>query len=413
MIDPISVILPIHRWHDRVGPAIQSILDQTCTGFELIIVLNGGDESIRDRHDQLCDLDGRIRVLHVEQPRLATALNFGIGHATHELIARMDSDDLSHPDRFAKQARYMMEHPTIAGCGTGARFVDQDGTLCDIVIPPTNPAQSRWRVQIWNPFVHGSMMLRKAAVLDAGGYDEQIQRGQDYDLWTRLAPIGLGGVSDILYTHTLDATKDHQLDEVQSQITASRLSNQWEKLSDTSPDGFVDAMAMIARGDLKGRVLIEEMMEANGPTRPLLMAWMWSCWRHPIAKTNTQQRISRLRAIRPILESDGITRVWIWGAGDLGNFIIGSQQLVGVEIAGVLDDHRTGHSLGAFVVRSPNSVGIDELRGSAVIIASELYEDQIWTQSLSMRKQGIRVLRFTLVDRPSKKSIRKWASVES
>lgn len=391
MGEPISVILPMHRWHERAEPAIRSVLDQSYTDFELIVVINGTDRSVEPAVSMIAESDDRVRILSIERENIAAGLNYGIQYAKHELIARMDSDDLSHRDRFKVQQRYLALHHDLAGCGTGANFVDCYGDVRDIVLPPTTPQETRWRVLLWNPFVHGSMMLRKSHLLDVGGYDEQLDRAQDYDLWIRLSPSGLGGIPELLYTHTVsDSDSQSQLDPQQSAITADRLAMIWAQLPDTTHGDPRSAIRLLARGELSGRPQIERMMEQHGPSRELLMTWFWSCWRHPIGRTDAVSRTQRLHKANALLESNGTDAVWIWGAGDFGRFIIAHQEILGAKVLGVVDDHREGEELDRFMIRSPS-----ELEAPAVVlIASDLYEDQIWKQSEGLRSSGVHVLRL-------------------
>lgn len=393
MGDPISVILPMYRWHEHAQGAIESVLAQTHGDFECLIVFNGSDEELLIKKSELESWDNRIRVLQTPQQGIAHAINFGIGLARHELIARMDDDDWSHPDRFAAQVNYLQQHPEIAGCGTGAAFIDQHEQVQEVVTPPISIEQARWKIMVWNPFVHGSMMLRKSCVLQAGGYDESLDRAQDYDLWTRLVGGGLGGVPEILYTHRLGTSGQSGLSESQSRVTAERLLGLWAGVIEQEIEGEQEAMAKVASGDASGRVELEALMEAVGPTRTLLQAWMWSNAVCPNQPTDTTLRFRQMLGAAKLLKSMGIERVWIWGAGDLGRFVIAHHALLDVEIAGVLDDHRAGQMVGEYAVHSPTAIGAEP--NTCVVIASELYEDHIWERSRALREHGVCVVRFS------------------
>ena len=176
-------------------------------------------------------------------------------------------------------------------------------------------------------------------------------------------------------------------------MTAERLIGLWDGLIEQEIDGEQQAVAKVARGDTSGRVEIEALMEAVGPTRTLLQAWMWSNAVCPNLPTDTPLRFRRVLGLTRLLKSMGIERVWVWGAGDLGRFVIAHRALLGVEIAGVLDDHRAGQVVGEYAVYSPSA--IDAAPNTGVVIASELYEDQIWERSCSLRERGVRVIRFS------------------
>jgi glycosyltransferase involved in cell wall biosynthesis len=390
MGEPISVILPIHRWHARSEPSIRSVLEQHYPNFELILVVNGQDEALESELDRVLTLDDRIRVLRTDSQGIASALNTGIRYANHALIARMDDDDLSFPDRFMLQERYLGAHPGLAGCGGGATLVDSLGIIKDVVLPPTSPEQTRWRILLWNPFVHGSMMLRKSAVLAAGGYDETLVRAQDYDLWIKLSEHGLGGIPDIVYQHTLGENQPIGLDGEQGRVTADRLLDMWSRLPEKQSSGLESAMKTLACSGLDGRLEIEHLMEQSGPTRALLMAWLWSCWRFPISRTDSPARLARLQAGEQVLSSEGIDEVWLWGGGDFARFILAHSETLGVRICGIVDDHRVDKAFDRFRIVHPETLS----NSACVLIASDLYEDQIWERSASVRNRGVRVLRL-------------------
>jgi len=394
MGEPISVILPIHRWHARSEPAIRSVLEQSYPDFELILVVNGHDEALESELDRVLMLDDRIRVLRSENRSIASALNAGICYARHALIARMDDDDLSFPDRLMLQQRYLEAHPDLAGCGGGATLVDSLGIIQDVVLPPTSPEQTRWRILLWNPFVHGSMMLRKSAVLAAGGYDETLTRAQDYDLWIKLSEHGLGGIPDIVYQHTLGENHQNELDAEQGRVTANRLLDMWSQLPKKQSLGLDSAMETLACSGLDGRLEIERLMERSGPTRALLMAWLWSCWRFPISRTDSSARLARLQAGGQVLSSEGIEEIWLWGGGDFARFILAQSGTLGVRICGMVDDHRVGEELDGITIEHPDTLS----SSVCVLIASDLYEDQIWERSASVRNRGVRVLRLPSSD---------------
>ena len=393
MPEPVSVIMPINNWVDRTPDAIASILDQSHRDLELLLITNGQQPSLSDRAHAIERSDSRVRVFHRPDPGLPGALNLGIEQAAHELIARMDADDLSHPERLAEQAVFLHSHPELAGCATATQMKNHDGSEDHIHTPPSTPEQSRWRVLVWNPFVHGSMMLRRQALNAVGGYNETLDRAQDLDLWLRLADRGLGGMDSVLYTHFMnsDASK-HGLDSRQAPHTARLLLDAWERLPAGDPDLIEPTLSRLMGGEASARINLELHMETHGPTRAALTAWLWSCWRCPIATTDHTNRQRVLESARAQLGGSVCEGVWLWGAGDYARFILAQQDPFGVPIVGVLDDIRAGDHLGPFVAVDPFDSPIDPARNEAVFIASDLYARQIWDRSEPLRLRGVRVL---------------------
>lgn len=386
MPERIAVILPIHRWTPLADDAIASVLEQRGAEPELLLIVNGPDPDTHAEAKTWAERDRRVRVIRREQEGLAGALNKGLRAAGTDLVARMDADDLSHPDRLRLQAEHLRAHPDHIACGCGAAFVDPASVRTTVNIPPATPAEARWRLLLGNAFVHGSMMLRRSAVLEAGGYDESIGRGQDYELWLRLAGRGLSGIPDVLYTYR---TPPAEIDASQAALTSELLLRAWARLPEGDPDRVAPMMARLLAGDVGARGDLEALLEREGPTRPALQAWMWSCRQHPIARTDTDVRTRRVRAAGEMLRSADPGDLWLWGAGDMARFIIAEGDL-GVPIAGLADDHRAGATLSDLPIVRP-----EEIPASAtVLIASDLYEDAIWERSAPLRARGVRVLRM-------------------
>ncbi len=387
MHETITTILPMNRWHTRTHAAIASILDQKGVRVEILLITNGQDQTMHESAAQIAHQHSNIRLLHSTTENLPAALNLGLQACRTELVARMDADDWSHPDRFAIQSAYLRENPTIAGCGCGTSFLENNGNRKHIVIPPLTAPQARWKLLLSNVFVHGSMMLRCPSVLQVGGYNEEYRRAQDYDLWLKLANQGLGGVADILYTYFMP--KSHTLDQTQADITSRILLNAWATLPSQEPPELKDLMARLLGDDTTARTELEAIMERDGPSRETIQAWMWSCRQHPIQQTDTNRRETRIRAARNMLIKASVNEVWLWGAGDFARMIVGSD-LLGLPIAGIADDARAGEKIAGKTVRPPDQIP----QGVAVLIASDLYENAIWDRSAPLRKRGIHIFRM-------------------
>jgi GT2 family glycosyltransferase len=389
----VSVILPIHKWVENTQEAIASILNQSHDELELLLITNGDETNLRDRAERVCDEDKRVRAFHLDDASLPRALNLGIANARSELVARMDADDWSHPERIASQAEFMRTHPELAGCATATKMIGADDRVDHIHTPPITPEQARWRVLVWNPFVHGSMMLRRSSIEGVGGYNETLDRAQDYDLWIRLAEQGIGGIPDVLYKHTMNAdTPSHGLDARQSIHSAQLLLRAWERLQEGDSRDIEHILAQLMVGDEGARAQLETHLEVHGPSRSALNAWLWSCWRHPIARTSHTKRDRVIQRANEQLEESRCSGVWLWGAGDFARAILAMREPFAVPILGVLDDHRAGQRIGAHTIEHPEHAPIDPESNEAVFIASDLYAEQIFERSAPLRSRGVLVL---------------------
>jgi len=195
----VSVIMPVYNGEPYLREAIDSILAQTYTNFELLVV----DDNSTDLTVNIVQsyADPRIRLLTAAHEGIAQALNKGLAAARGNYVARMDSDDVSAPHRLEKQVAYLMLHQGVVMVGSWARLIDQESNnigTCRTLL--TRGRQLR--VALWadNQFVHGSVMMRRDAVRAVADYRYDFTTSEDYDMWLRLAEIGeLANLAEPLY----------------------------------------------------------------------------------------------------------------------------------------------------------------------------------------------------------------------
>jgi glycosyltransferase involved in cell wall biosynthesis len=187
----ISVVLAVYNDEKHLGESLDSILAQTEPDFELIVVNDGSTDDTPAVLQDYARRDSRIRIITQENTGLTRALIRGCAEARAPVIARHDSGDLSHPERFARQLKLMEKGVVLVASAT--RFVGpQHEPLYVVTVDAeairesllTAPAD---RIQ---GIAHGSAMFRRDAYVRAGGYREQFHFAQDLDLWVRLARIG-------------------------------------------------------------------------------------------------------------------------------------------------------------------------------------------------------------------------------
>lgn len=181
---PVAVIMSVFNDADVVGAAIQSILQQSFRDFELVVVDDGSTDATPDVIQRFASADNRVRALRNETNRgLAASLNRAWRASRSPLIARMDSDDTSHADRFQKQVDFLHRTPDVDVLGTAAEVSLDSGT--EIVRRPEDHKTLMSRMYKEMPFFHPSVMMRRHVLEVLGGYDERLRRAQDADLWLR------------------------------------------------------------------------------------------------------------------------------------------------------------------------------------------------------------------------------------
>lgn len=185
----ISCLLPVY-WRDNPSHferALSSIFDQTRHPDQLVIVEDGGLTS--DLYSIISHWRMKLPIESLSLPNnvgLGRALNIGLGACEHPLIVRADADDISKPHRFEMLEKFLDSHPDVVIVGSAIEeFQNSPGDLKRFRVPPCSDSSIRRRSKMRNPFNHMSVMFRKQAVLDAGGYLD-CPGFEDYDLWLRL-----------------------------------------------------------------------------------------------------------------------------------------------------------------------------------------------------------------------------------
>lgn len=182
----ISVVMPMRNAQRFVLESIQSVLEQTLREFEVIIV----DDSSEDDSVALVEsvADHRFRILrHTTQRGVAASLNRGLAEARAPLVARMDADDVCHPDRFRQQLAFLRVNPDIAVVGSCCYEIDELGRQIGVMERPLDSRILAWNLYFACLIVHPSVMMRADIVRSVGGYATDVPHAEDYDLWLRLA----------------------------------------------------------------------------------------------------------------------------------------------------------------------------------------------------------------------------------
>lgn len=196
----ISVIMPAYNAEKYIAEAIDSILNQTFADFELIIL----NDHSSDRTEEIILSYKDSRIVYVKNEQnlgVAGTLNRGLEIARGEYIARMDADDISMPERFARQAERLDEAPEIAVVGCAIELFDETGTM-EARRFSTDPKQMRVDLFFSSGLAHPSVMMRKSVIRELGGYDREFEGLEDYELWCRVSEkYGVTTLSEQLFRY--------------------------------------------------------------------------------------------------------------------------------------------------------------------------------------------------------------------
>lgn len=178
----ISVIMPVYNSQAYLDEAIQSILNQTYRKFEFIIINDGSTDNSLEIIKKYKEEDDRIILIDREKRGLIKSLNEGISNTKGQYIARMDSDDVSSPNRFEKQFEFMETNQDIGVCGTWIKiFGDNINTKLG---RPSNDDETLKTTLLFSvPFPHPSVMMRSNAIKGKYEYNLDYDSIEDYKLW--------------------------------------------------------------------------------------------------------------------------------------------------------------------------------------------------------------------------------------
>jgi len=214
----VSVLIPVYNCERFISQALESVYNQTYQNFEVIIV----DDGSTDRTSEiLVDMkDSRTFIYRNPQNKgLTRSLNIGLKLCRGEYVARMDADDVSYPQRFEKQVRFLNENPDCLVVGSWCNWIDSNGEMHGSWEPPTEYEDIKKKLLVNNSLAHGSVMLRRSSLTKIGGYNEKYTYAQDYDLWLRLSEVGeIQNIAEHLYnlrfwTEAVSSARKKQQDE--------------------------------------------------------------------------------------------------------------------------------------------------------------------------------------------------------
>ncbi|MCX7744996.1 MAG: glycosyltransferase [Flavobacteriales bacterium] len=190
----VSVIMPVYNGMPYLPKAVASILKQTFSDFEFIIIDDGSTDNsasyLRSVHDP------RIKLINLPTNAGVTkALQRGLLHSKGKYIARLDADDLALPDRLAFQVQYMESHPDIVLMGSSYQLIDEEDNVIKYVNIAKKDLEIRWKLLFKNPFIHSTVIFRHS-VLTKNNLGYRQAHGEDYRLWVDILEYGKAEISD-------------------------------------------------------------------------------------------------------------------------------------------------------------------------------------------------------------------------
>lgn len=249
--DPlVSVVLPVYNGAKYVREAVHSILAQSFSNYELIIINDGSTDGTLEILEELRRQDSRIVFISRENRGLVDSLNEGISLARAKWIARMDQDDIALPQRFERQL-YWLEQTGADICGSWVKFFGSSDHR--VLKHPQSEEAIKMELLFGSPFAHPTVMMR-ANLAKQLRYDKAWEKCEDYDMWERAARAGwrMTNVPEILLLY-----RQHE-----AQISTSASSDQRKRAKQVQVrywTALSDSMALKAEW-------IDEIMKLREPT---------------------------------------------------------------------------------------------------------------------------------------------------
>jgi len=185
----VSVVMPVYNAEQYLDQAIQSILDQTFTDFEFIIINDGSLDGSLTKIKIYEGRDKRIVLIDRNNSGIVEALNYGLSIAKGKYIARMDSDDIAYLNRFEEQIKVFEDNPEIDLVYTDTKLIDKNGDMvCNSWRPNLEKTLLNLEINTFIP--HPTVMFKKDTVLNLGGYTIKRPHAEDLDLWLRMKNYG-------------------------------------------------------------------------------------------------------------------------------------------------------------------------------------------------------------------------------
>lgn len=193
----VSVILPTFNGSEFIKKAIQSVLNQSFSNFELLIIDDGSKDSIPEITNYYVEKDARVFYARNENNLgIQQSLNRGLKIARGKYIARIDDDDeWIDRNKLKRQVEYLNKNPDYILIGTGTIVVDENGKEIFRFLNPESDQDIRKKILFKNYFTHSGVIFKKKAAMKFNGYDEseQTRHIEDYDLWLKLGTLGKFG----------------------------------------------------------------------------------------------------------------------------------------------------------------------------------------------------------------------------
>lgn len=226
---PISIVMSVYNSKQYLKAAVESVLHQTYRNFEFIIIDDGSTDGSADLVASFDD--PRIRLIYQQNHGLVAALNKGVRLARGRYIARQDADDISLPSRLEKELHWISQGPRRGLVSSFFTYIDESTAEPSITLTfPTKHLDLVRMLYYTNPFAHSAALIKKQAIVEAGGYSEDYGPNEDYDLWRKIAQHWeVGIIPEVLLWYRINPKSiSHTKKETQHKFAHAIAEELWE-----------------------------------------------------------------------------------------------------------------------------------------------------------------------------------------
>lgn len=210
----VSIIMPFYNADKTLRKSIMSIVSQSYNELEIILVDDSSTDSSLLIAQEFCNIDKRIKLIkNNKNIGLAASLNSAIKVSKGRYIARMDSDDYSHPSRIEKQVAFLQKNKKISVLGTAARYIVNNNSKRSFInTMPLSHEECIEKIAKTTPFIHPSVMFHREFFSEVGYYNPTLRKAQDYELWVRAKnKVQFANLSDVLIDYNFAPNKSFLL----------------------------------------------------------------------------------------------------------------------------------------------------------------------------------------------------------
>lgn len=228
----ISIVMPVYNGKEYLKESINSILDQTYTDWEFLIINeHGSNDGSKEIIEEYSKVDSRIILIQNEERLgISASMNVGIDRASGKYIARMDADDISMPKRFQKQVEFMENNPDIGMCGVEVEIFGSNSFEWGL---ETDRNKLATNILFYSPSVHPTVMIRKE-ILDKYNlrYNEDYRASEDYELFAKICSVtSVANINEVLFRYRImENNATFKNNDIGIVLYSEVMNNQFEKM---------------------------------------------------------------------------------------------------------------------------------------------------------------------------------------